>query len=115
MKLFGRRVEHSHIVTVFLIIYDVLVVCLSYFLALWFRFDCQVSMIPVDYLSSYAVFILFYAAFCVIVFSYFKLYRSIWRYASFSELTWVILATVVTAAVHVIAITVFVMRMPVSY
>ena len=50
----------------------------------------------------------------MIVFSYFKLYRSIWRYASFSELTWVILATVVTAAVHVIAITVFVMRMPVS-
>ncbi len=115
MKLFGKRVEHSHIVTAFLVIYDVLAVCLSYFLALWFRFDCRVSMIPVEYLSSYAVFIPFYAAFCVIVFSYFKLYRSIWRYASFAELTWVILATAITAAVHVVAITVLVMRMPVSY
>ncbi|MBQ8961895.1 MAG: polysaccharide biosynthesis protein [Ruminococcus sp.] len=72
-------------------------------------------MIPDEYLEGYYVFIPFYAVFCVTVFRSFKLYRSIWRYASFSELTWVICATLITTVCHAIAITLLVQRMPVSY
>lgn len=41
MRSFGRQIQHSHYVMAFLVVYDVAVVCLSYFLALWLRFDCR--------------------------------------------------------------------------
>ena len=38
MKIFGRKVEKWHIAMLMLIVYDAITICLSYFLALWFRF-----------------------------------------------------------------------------
>ena len=44
-----------------------------------------------------------------------RLYKSIWRFASYSELLRVILATVITGIVHIVCMTCFVLRMPISY
>ena len=57
----------------------------------------------------------FYTLFTVIVFYIFRLYNSIWRFASFSELNRILGATGVTTLFHVIGITAFLHRMPVSY
>ena len=56
-----------------------------------------------------------YAGFCIIVFWFMKLYKSIWRFASFSELLRVILTTAITGIVYIVCMTGFVLRMPISY
>ena len=98
-----------------MIIYDVIAVCFAYFGALWLRFDLKYSMIPDYYLQPWARFAPFYALFCIIVFKYCKLYKSIWRYASFKELQRVLIATIITTVFHTVMITILLARMPVSY
>ena len=109
------KMEHWEVVSIFLAAYDFLAVAASYFAALWIRFDCRYNAIDERYLYGYFHSILLYCAFCVAVFWYFRLYKSIWRFASYSELMRVILSTVITGTVYAVIMTAFVLRMPVSY
>ena len=106
---------HWQKISIYLVIYDFVAVCLAYFVGLWLRFDCRYSMIPEEYLTPYMQFTLFYAVICVVVFHFLKLYNSIWRFASYNELSRVIWSSVITAILHTILITVFLKRMPISY
>ena len=108
-------IEHWEIVTLLLMIYDFLAVTVAYFAALWIRFDCHFHSIPLNYLHAYYQSILIYAACCVLVFWILKLYRSIWRFASYSELMRTILATVITGAGYFLIMMLLVERMPISY
>lgn len=110
-----KLLEHWQVVKLLLMGYDFCAVVLSYFAALWIRFDCRYSQIDEKYLDAYCHTILIYAVFCVIVFSVMRLYKSIWQFASYAELTYIIMATVITLVVHAVAMTSFVMRMPISY
>lgn len=110
-----KKMEHWKVVTLLLIVYDFLAVILSYFAALWLRFDCKFNEIELPYLQVYYHTILIYAVFCIIVFWCFRLYKSIWRFASYSELLRMICATAVTSIVYTISVTGFILRMPVSY
>ncbi len=107
--------EHWHVVTVYLMIYDAIAINLSYFLALWLRFDCRYTQIEVEYLHSFARFAPIYTVICIVVFLLLKLYRSVWRFASFNELVRVVIATAVTGILHTVLITVIFERMPISY
>lgn len=112
----GRiKIRHWKIIAVYLLIYDVLVINASWFFGLLLRFDLRYSSIPPEYLNAYLKFAPFYTLFTVIVFYIFRLYNSLWRFASFSELNRILGATGVTTLFHVIGITVFLHRMPVSY
>lgn len=102
-------------ITIFLFIYDFVSIVLSYFLALWIRFDCKYTQIPHPLMISYLKFIPMYAIFCLVVFWNFKLYNSIWRFASYTELSRNLVATAFTGLVHTIVITAFFHRMPISY
>ena len=102
-------------VAVFLILYDLIVVNMSYFMALWLRFDCQFSKIDPKYLDAWAKFTPLYTVFCLAVFWSMRLYKSIWKYASFIELTYLLEATILTGAFHTTFITIFLRRMPISY
>ena len=73
-----KILEHWQVVTILLMIYDIAAVTLSYFLGLWLRFDLRYSQIDQRYLTAWLRFAPIYAVFCVIVFSAFRLYRSIW-------------------------------------
>lgn len=108
-------IEHWEIVTLLLMIYDFLAVTVAYFAALWIRFDCHFHSIPLNYLHAYYQSILIYAACCVLVFWILKLYRSIWRFASYSELMRTILATMITGAGYFLIMMLLVERMPISY
>lgn len=114
-RTFNFHIEHWKAVTAFLMMYDILAVVMSYFLALWLRFDCRFQKIPKEYLLPYYQSILLYAGFCIVVFWILRLYKSIWRFASYSELIRVVAATGITVAVHIVVMTVFVRKMPVSY
>lgn len=110
-----RRIEHWQVVTVLLIAYDFLAVIMAYFLALWIRFDCEFSEIDIPYLHTYYRTIFIYALGCVAIFSMLRLYKSIWRFASYTELLRMVCATVITVVIYCIVLNVFIMRMPVSY
>ena len=114
-KKLKKKVEHWEVVSLLLMVYDFLAVTVSYFAALWIRFDCRFSAIETKYLQAYYYTILIYAGFCVVVFWFMRLYKSIWRFASYTELLRAILATLITGIVHVIYMTGFVLRMPISY
>lgn len=115
MKNKTRKLEHWQVVTLLLMLYDFTAVALSYCLALWIRFDCKFSRIETRYLQAYGKSILIYGLFCVVVFWFLRLYKSIWRFASYSELLRVVAATLITGSVYIIGISTCVLRMPVSY
>lgn len=110
-----RKMEHWEVVTLLLMIYDFVAVIVSYIAALLIRFDLRFNSIDINYLHAFYRSILFYAAFCVVLFWFLRLYKSIWRFASFTELLRVILATSISGIVYIVVMTVFVLRMPVSY
>lgn len=110
-----RKMEHWEVVTLLLMIYDFVAVIVSYMAALLIRFDLRFNSIDKQYLHAFYRSILFYAAFCVVLFWFLRLYKSIWRFASFTELLRVILATSISGIVYIVVMTVFVLRMPVSY
>lgn len=106
-----------------LLLYDIGAVNSSFFLALWFRFDCQYAMIPRAYLEPFFKFMPVYSLFCMAVFSYFRLYKSIWRFASYNELARVLISAVIVSGFHVAGITIVcrltqeggIQRMPLFY
>lgn len=117
MNIKGRKknIKHWKIIGFYLIIYDILAVNLAYFLALFLRFDMRFSMIPPELFKAFLRFAPIYTIFSLLVFWSLRLYRTIWRFASYSEINNIIVATLVTSAFHIVAITLFFARMPISY
>ena len=110
------RLEHWQQIAVLLAAYDVFAVNLSYLAALWLRFDFKFSnIIGMDYTQMWLKFIPIYTVVCLVVFWLFKLYQSLWRFASYTELRKIIFATIATTVFHTVAITVIFGRMPISY
>ncbi len=112
---YPHQLKHWHIIALLLIGYDIVAVNIAYFLALWFRFDCRVSVIPQTYFIAYLKFVPIYSIVCIAIFWILRLYQSVWRFASYSEMIRIIVATAVTSIVHIIGITVLFERMPISY
>lgn len=70
-----RKLEHWEVVTLLLMLYDFLAIGLSYFAALWVRFDCRYNSIQKEFLSAYYRTIVIYAVFCIVVFWFLRLYK----------------------------------------
>ena len=100
---------------VLLMMYDYFVIHLAYFLALWGRFDFVFSAIPEKYFEAYTVFITFYAVGCLVFFWFLRMYHSLLRFASYTELSRVLFCSLVCSVTHAVLITVCVRRMPISY
>jgi len=109
------HIKHWHTISIMLVMYDIVCVNLAYFLALWFRFDCRYSMISTHYLEAWRSFIPIYTVFCIAVFTLLRLYKSIWRFASYNELLRVCMASAMTTVFHTVLITAVFQRMPISY
>ena len=111
----GFRLEHWHIIALGLMLYDSLALSFSYLIALWLRYDLRYSTIDPRYIEGWKAFLPFYIPGSLAVFWFLKLYKSIWRFASYSELLRVSMATVICSVFHIIGITLFWGRMPISY
>ena len=111
----SNKVKHWQIIAMFLVLYDIFAVSAAYFLALWIRFDFVYSRIDRDCLQAYLAFLPIYVMVSLVIFYAFRLYNSIWRFASYYELIRILGASLITSAFHTIAITAFFHRMPASY
>ena len=111
----GKWLKHWQLISLLLVLYDVVVICLSYFLAMWLRFDGVYSDIPRRYIRAYASFILPIAIGSLIVFFFFRMYNSMWRYASLSDLWRVVLGSLISSGLHTFITIRFYRRMPLSY
>ncbi len=116
------KIQHWVKIAIALAVYDAVAVSVAYFFALLFRFDFRFSIIPPVYLEGYQTLLPFYIVFCIIIFWFMGLYKSLWRFASFYELYKITLATLITTIFQIVGTTintrqmhVSVMRMPISY
>ena len=80
-----KKLEHWELVTLLLMVYDFIAILVSYLSALWIRFDCRFDGIQKEYLQTYFRTIWIYAIFCIVVFWFLRLYKSIWRFASYTD------------------------------
>lgn len=78
-----------------LMMLDIVFVNVSYYLALYLRFDGNIEPQYIQVYMSNAVLI---TTLKIAVFCYFKLYKSIWKYASIEELISVVVACIVANA-----------------
>ena len=115
IQIGSKKIEHWKIISVLLMAYDFIAVCAAYFLALWLRFDGLYSRIERQYITAYNTFILPCAAVSIIIFLIFRMYNSMWRFASFSEFVRTVLGSLVSSILHAILITILLTRMPLSY
>ncbi len=109
--------EHYQLINIGLMIFDVFAVNAAFFLALWLRFDCSfkaLELLP-EYFDPFRHFAPFYTVICIIVFVMCKMYKSVWRYVSFTELARCLEATVITFAIQLAGTVLFFRRMPVTY
>ncbi len=114
----GKRkfhIETWQIKAIFLMVYDIMAINISYFVALWIRFDGVFSEIPEKYLDPYVYFIPLYTVISLVIFYLFRMYHSVWEYVSVRELMRAALGSVAASAAHVVLITVIFCRMPLSY
>ena len=119
-------ISRGKIAKVLLLIYDAFVVNISYFLALWLRFDCQWNTLlksEPEYIEAFVKFAPINTVACIVLFSLFKLYRSVWTFASYREFFNVAYATLCSFLAHSVGITAFIRlskmehisRMPYTY
>jgi len=114
-KRFG--LEHYQLINIGLVLFDIFAVNAAFFLALWFRFDCSFKAIEMrpEYFGPYKLFAPYYTVICIAVFIMCKMYKSVWRYVSFTELARCLEATAITFVVQVAGTLIFFTRMPVTY
>lgn len=113
---FSKHFKRWQGVAALLMCYDVLAVCLAYFLALLLRFDMNLSEVPALYLDTWVYSIGPYALCCVTVFWALKLYNSVWRFASYVELMRILLAAGIMILIQLCwTVLIFSVKMPLSY
>ena len=100
---------------IFLLLADVLTILFSYFAALLLRFDFAMSTIPREYLVGYVWSMPFWVTAAVVVFYGCRLYHSIWRLASVSELRRILIAYTLLIPIYVAGGFFMRLRMPTSY
>ena len=94
---------------------DVLSIALSFFVALWIRFDFHFNEIPLQYKLVYLNTIGIWCAICVVAFIIAKLYNSIWVFVSTDELFRTTITYGALASIGLGLAYVFDLSMPRSY
>ena len=98
-----------------LAITDIFLIALSGFLALYIRYDFRFSNMDMQYVDYEIQYLPASIVVTLVLFVLFKLYRSVWRFASSAELLNVIGACSASIILQIIGMGVLHMRMPVSY
>lgn len=115
MKKGSEKFEHWKLISVYLVIYDIFAVNVSYLAALFFRFDMHISSIPPEYLHTFIKFAPIYTIFSLFVFHILRLYNSLWQFASFDELNRIIISSIFTTLFQAAFMTILMIQMPISY
>lgn len=101
MKLI-KKCDLSIIYKIILLFLDIVFINISSFLALWVRFNMRSSHIPVEYFQSVQEIILINTIVTIIIFAVFRLYTSLWRFASIKELVYIIQACFISTLFNIL-------------
>lgn len=110
-----KHIKQWKIIAIGLMSFDYIAIHLAYFLALWFRFDCRFSRIPVGYINGYLCSIIIYAFVSIVVFWFFGMYKGVWSFVSYPEVLRFSLGSALSSLLYFFVFTFFVYRMPLSY
>lgn len=91
------------------ILLDIILINAAYLLALYLRFDGNIEP---QYMEAYISNAIFITLIKIIVFYYFKLYKSIWEFASIDEMIEVVSASIVANAIVIAYMTLMQARLP---
>lgn len=98
-----------------LMVYDVIAIQASCILALLARFDFSYKMIDAQYINGYAHYALINTIVAIIIFAFFKLYDSLWSFASVNEEVNIVMACIISGAAQIIGMHFLRIEMPRSY
>ena len=98
-----------------IVVMDCLTIVCAHFLALYMRFDFVFANISEDYLMGYLKSMPYWVATALVVFYIFRLYHSIWSFASITELQRIVGAYGVLAAAYLAEALLMDLHMPRSY
>ena len=85
-----------------LLIMDTMSIIIASFAALYIRFDFQFNAIPNEYMLKFEHVLPFNIAFTLLFFVIWKLYKSVWRYASATEMLNIVFATCCASAAQLV-------------
>jgi len=100
---------------ILMIVIDILLIQCAEVLPLFIRFDFSFIDIGSNYLKYVRNYAFINTLITIIVFSWFKFYTTLWQYAAIGEMLNIVLAVLVSAAINLAGIFIFVGRMPLSY
>jgi len=98
-----------------LVLMDIMSIVVASFAALYIRFDFSFSGIPKEYMVCFEHIIPFNLVITLLFFALWKLYKSVWRYASATELLNIVFATICASVGQVIVSYALGYIMPRSY
>ena len=111
-RLFQNRIR---IQTIFLLIADALVIQVSSFMGLWFRFDMQLSKIPEIYVESAIHYAGFYTFLTVFLFYLFRLYSFVWNVAGIREELHIVASCMLSSLFQILGMWMLSLPVPKSY
>ena len=85
---------------IFLVITDIILINGSVFLSLIMRFEINIASVPEEYIQKYIVNVIPFTIVTLIIFWCFRMYHSLWQYASIAELYKIVEACVVAEQAH---------------
>ena len=98
-----------------LIIMDIMSIIVSSFGALYIRYDFQIFSIDPVFIQRWEQTIVWNILFTLLIYTFMKLYKSVWRYASGNELLNIVIATTLSAVTQLVICTMSDRYMPRSY
>lgn len=100
-----------------MVLFDLIAVNASYFIALLIRFyvNFEFSAVGLSYIPGYRDFIPYYSVFSIAVFAAFRLYSLRWKYVGLGDLNRILSANMVTCIGHILGTMILTMRMPITY
>lgn len=103
--MYNFYVKHQkNIKTLLLIIYDVIAVWFAGFLSLLLRFEFHIEKIPDIYLTNFHKYLPFALLVTLVIFSFNRLYKSLWIYAGLVEMQNILLACMESASVYFLGV-----------
>lgn len=103
MRDWIQKWDLSFINKVLLVLLDIMFINISSFMALWLRFNMNFEEIPPEYAVSIQDLVLVNTAVTVVLFAVFRLYNSLWRFASIKEMMYVMGACMLSVLFNMLA------------
>lgn len=86
---------------IFLFVMDVFVVNVAILLSLLMRFDVSLTSIPSSYAAAYFFTVIPYTVVAILIFWIFRLYHSLWQYASISEIYKILISCILVVSAYI--------------